>query len=427
MMYRKSLKRKVILLALLLIIVTPMDAYSAEDDAIFIIYDSYKEYGSQENLLNIVVEKALSLGLTIKIREVSNYDERDIVFAKGVIALNLKDDSSVVDNFNKISSLNKEVITIGKGNVDISIDKIKNDRIYILEKIITEKFGLKNTLGTYFLIDDVYPFDDLNLIIEKVDYLYNRGIPFMVAAMPVFQNQDFEAMKRYAEVLRYCSSKGGMVVLSSPYIYNTSSSEDELIKKMDAAQKVFTDYWIYPSLLKVPESWIYRDDRKDYLSKTNSIIISKKDENIDYIGRNYDIKAFDNVLIIEDNPDTRGVVSVIGRENFDTFKSRIDGAIKDGIRFSNGEKTIISNITFGNRTIINNYNGLFLNSKKVGGKRFISMEDFNEMFPKNESLEEGINLSNINRKITFIAFVSICVFLIFFLHSRRIDRRKYFK
>ena len=90
-------------------------------------------------------------------------------------------------------------------------------------------------------------------MVEKVEYLKERGINFIVDAMPVFKNQNFDSMKRYTEALRYCAANGGTIFISSPYIYQSQNIQvSELISKMTLAYESFVNYWIYPVGLTVP-------------------------------------------------------------------------------------------------------------------------------------------------------------------------------
>ena len=68
---------------------------------------------------------------------------------------------------------------------------------------LEREFNIDNSKkGTYLVLKNVYPYDSLKELVEKVEYLKERGINFIVDAMPVFKNQNFDSMKRYTEALR---------------------------------------------------------------------------------------------------------------------------------------------------------------------------------------------------------------------------------
>ena len=88
----------------------------------------------------------------------------------------------------------------------------------LLAQVIHQLFGENETGRLFLWIDEVYPFSDLGMLCMMADALYERGYPFTVAAMPVYDNLDYPAYLRYTQVLRYIQSKGGAVVMHDPLI-----------------------------------------------------------------------------------------------------------------------------------------------------------------------------------------------------------------
>lgn len=89
----------------------------------------------------------------------------------------------------------------------------------------------------YVAIDEVYPFSELGRLCEMADILYDNGIPFIVRVMPVYENLDYPAFLRYAQVLRYVQAKNGTIMLHPPLVREA----EEETEPLEARMKRFTD------------------------------------------------------------------------------------------------------------------------------------------------------------------------------------------
>ena len=112
---------------------------------------------------------------------------------------------------------------------------------FALSQVIYKLFD-DNQSGRLFLwIDEVYPFSDMGMLCMMADALYERGYPFTVAAMPVYDNLEYPAYLRYTQVLRYIQSRGGAVVLHDPLIRTAEkeleSADERLTRARDALAK----------------------------------------------------------------------------------------------------------------------------------------------------------------------------------------------
>ncbi|WP_353851682.1 DUF2334 domain-containing protein [Clostridium sp.] len=68
------------------------------------------------------------------------------------------------------------------------------------------------------------------------DYLYNKGIPFIVVLMPVYFNTDLHEMKEFTDTVRYMQSRGGAIVLHS--FLQIGTEEDASIRGSLNTEKV---------------------------------------------------------------------------------------------------------------------------------------------------------------------------------------------
>ena len=110
---------------------------------------------------------------------------------------------------------------------------------FALAQAANQLFG-KNETGRLFLwMDEVYPFSDLGMLCMMADALYERGYAFTVAAMPVYDNLEYPAFLRYAQVLRYVQSRGGAIVLHDPLISTAETELESAAERLNRAREAF--------------------------------------------------------------------------------------------------------------------------------------------------------------------------------------------
>lgn len=446
MMYK--IMRKIIILFVAIACFTTGKVYNADENksSLLIIYDVYKEYLGETNNLNTIIKMSLTTGNNIEIRTVENYTTEDLKNSKGIILLCNEDRTIEKSKVDEIYKYNEKLIWIGKNSTESSVINLdfSNEKLLIeVKDKINNKFNVKNkySQNSYLILDKIYAFDDLNLIIEKVDYLYDNGIPFLIDAMSVYENKDFEAMKRYTEVLRYATSKGGTIILGNPFLYDKGPTESELVDKTGMAQDIFINYKVYPIGLTIDDYYLYRNDRKKYLDKTSTIIIdeNEKIEVLDF--DKYSIKGFDNVLLkvnIENINELSNLLSdvAIGVKpsySMDEFIKYIDLCKEYKIEFTN-PINLTSEISFGENVIKNNREELTVNNIDMRGNNFISNEElFSRELEENNDEEskvenkESFDLKNINKVIFTVTITGGVIFIILFIGALRRDKRKYYK
>lgn len=297
----------------------------------------------------------------------------------------------------------------------------------------------KENEKTYLMLDEVYPFDDLNLLVEKIDYLYDNGYPFIISAMPVFNNTNSNAMRRYAEALRYAQAKGGAIILHFPYIYQKDSFNagiDDILSKMTKANKNFLDYLVYPTAIDVPEDLLYYDEAYKYLNTSNTIFLDTKKEikeiDADIFG------SIDNIIekiSIEDfyyrnSYFNNKVITLKGNMDIEEFKNNIQMLNNKEVYFDNF-KYVNTYIHLG-ENILEGHNGIIsLNNSNVTPQKFISIEEFENMVGnkiETEPIENNmINLSYANKWIILLTMLASFIFIIIGIRNRSLDRKKFLK
>lgn len=400
----------------------------AKEDYILIVYDKYKSYGNETSELDFIIKEVLSLNKKLIVREKDNVNSKECREAYGIIILSSLEEGFKKEELEEIEKENSKIIYIETYLNEINEKEILNT--------IKEGFQINEYEAPIILLDEVYPYDDLNVLIEKVNYLYERGISFLVNANVVLSNTDSEAMGRYMEALRYCQSRGGRIVLGNPFIYNEDLKEESLIKAMAYAEEIFINYYVYPIALEVKDSYLYNSNRENYIKNSSSLILKEDSLDIAITG-DYNFNSYDNVFrrvsldTVLDYYDkgnfSNRVISLIGRDDINNFKENIDKLIKRNIPLRKAEN-LKSKLLFNN-IVENGDNNITVNGDKVGIKKFINIEEFNSIFNEDSRKEENysFSLKNVNRVIYIVSSISLVIFTIFFIKNRARDKEKYFK
>lgn len=266
------------------------------------------------------------------------------------------------------------------------------------------RFNSKNqgSGNVYMLIDKVYPFVDLNDFVEKVDFLHDNGISFICSVMPVYDNKDLDAMKRFCQVLRYAQSKGGRIIMHSSVIHGEDVSGKVVKVKMDSAEKIYVDYGVYPMALDMPQEFLTRVDYKELVNSSKYIFVEKYTK--------------------------KGAVDTAFRVNVDLslndFKASINNMIQSGGYFSDVDY-LNMDIDMGGLRLTNRGSYIFLNGKSVSEVNvpLKSKERSGTVKPH----EKVVDITGANRNMIIITSGVCFVFIVIVIISRKIDVRKFFK
>lgn len=424
---------------------------SAKEKNILITYDSYKAYGEKLNLLNEVIKSSLNLESSLEVINLEEIENINFNSYDEIILLKNKPEEFKENIINILASYSNKILLIinsdeEKENLfykEISeVIRIKSLEDYDKNKTVREAIlrMSKNNNKIFFMLDEAYPFDDLNELLKKIDYLYNKGIPFIISSMPIFNNQNSEAMKRYMEVLRYAESRGGSIILHYPYIYqkdNVSADIKEISSKMAMSQKSFQDYLVYATAIDISEDWLYFSDINKYLDTSNTLFITPIDEDIKISKYNIKINKKENVIEKvpynnfnnKDNYLNNIAITLRSDTDFEVFKNNLN-TIKENKIYFNDFMNMNSYVHMREDIIKKENGNIFLNNINVNSQKFISIKDFENMFIReveDTTNNEEIDLSYANRWIILLTTIASFIFLIIGIRSRNLDRNKFFK
>lgn len=402
-----------------------------------ILYDHMKTYGEDANVLNELVKLKLSKENEIDIKKLD------------------------LDAVNKIDELNKYdeiyVFQIDKNTkeqnlINEKLNELNTHVHYLNESLSGNKNESKSeaTKEVYYYLDNVTPFDDLNMFIEKINYINEKGIKCFIEATPVFINENLDGMKNFCEALRYAESYGNKIVLNWPVINNKGAKNERPIgqiinENLSLGFKNYVNYWVYPVALSAEDEILYSEDYKNTLDSSDTLFLNMKSQSSLKISGERTIGTKSIILKMDSNDylnniyndtlylseDKKYAVCINNKDSFEEFKSNLDKVMKKGISENiNSNNLIESNISFADYKISSSINGIMLNDINVTKDRFISKEEFENTFNKEETTEENsvmVNLSKSNKLILSISFISLGIFILILIASRNIERKKFFK
>ncbi|HAX72991.1 MAG TPA: hypothetical protein DCY20_05655 [Firmicutes bacterium] len=101
------------------------------------------------------------------------------------------------------------------------ISRYKVDEHYIFEDSLFDFFEYNppSTREVFVRIEDVHPFRDPQRLKEIADYLFERNIPFMIALVPAYVDNNthtintLDQVPEFVEAIQYMQERGGSVIL----------------------------------------------------------------------------------------------------------------------------------------------------------------------------------------------------------------------
>ncbi|MBY6931171.1 DUF2334 domain-containing protein [Clostridium botulinum] len=441
--------KKLIMLVLIFMLINSLcftkNVYGVEvREKVLVLYDSYKEYGEKRNILNDLNRICLEVTDDIEIMRFSAYEGADLSQYKAIFILNLSKDTLSESLKQNLIKYNNKIFWVGKESYN---DFLNTDKVIYIEELYFDNYNYKKIYevlyknfnkeyekNTYLYFDKVTPFNDLNVLIEEIDYLKKNGIPFFIEVPPVFKNENLSAMNRFAEVLRYAQANGGEIVLTLPQLVSLDVQGKNIEEKFDLGFKNYINYWIYPTAISISDYWLYRDDLKELLKKTDTIFI---DSNVD-IGilefDKYNLSSYKNViekvnLENGNNLHNNVAVNISSKLSINEFKNKIKELLEKDIYFKDTHD-ISSSITIDNLNINSNKKGIFLNDKNVVQVQFIDSEKYKTVVNGYENQRHddvNISLDKTNKILVIISTVVVILFIIIALISFNIDKRKFLK
>lgn len=169
-----------------------------------------------------------------------------------------------------------------KGNFShISVTSLDNSVVFdAYKEKLAEWLGLRQTTyyGNYLVIQNVYPFQDPEKLADLVTILVERHIPFGMVVRPMYDKQDYPAMQRFCEALRYAQGNGGTIILHAPINQMESYSVDSMRQAITEAAEIYISNGVYPMGIQIPYNWMYNMDTRETISSFSTILLEAEED-----------------------------------------------------------------------------------------------------------------------------------------------------
>lgn len=298
--------------------------------------------------------------------------------------------------------------------------------------------GEPHVYAQYIVLNEVYPFQDPEKLLEIVDLMISMQEPFVISVMPVYVNGEYPAMQRFCEILRYAQANGGAVIIHGP-INQMNEIDSELIDEyMTMAIRYYVNQGVYPLALQVPSAWMHDEETIEILSNFGTVFTTNEEDDLvefskdahtntvyadghqwvgptvalDYVGVSY-TKVYSTAVYIGMEEDLNVIEDKIDacRNSFVPLKSLWDiehsfwtdedrMTYKDGVITLNEERT----------------------EKTFYATEYATEYDYHRNMLKRFSKD----LTEENRKLVVAVLVVSSIFILFLLIARYQNKRKFF-
>jgi Uncharacterized protein conserved in bacteria (DUF2334) len=140
--------------------------------------------------------------------------------------------------------------------------------------------GEPHTYAQYIVLNQVYPFQDSEKLLEIVKYLIEKEEPFVISVMPIYDHGNYPTMQRFCEILRYAQANGGAIIIHSPINQMTDFDTEVVNDYMTSALSIYMEQGVYPLGIQVPRSWMFNEATIEVMSRFRTVLISEEEDTL---------------------------------------------------------------------------------------------------------------------------------------------------
>ncbi len=298
--------------------------------------------------------------------------------------------------------------------------------------------GEPHAYAQYIVLNEVYPFQEPEKLMEVVNLMVEMQVPFVISVMPVYVNGDYPAMQRFCEILRYAQDNGGTIIMHSPINQKNEIDAKLMDEYITMAIQYYINQEVYPMALQVPSAWMYDENAIEILSHFGTIFTTNEEDKLvefpedkhtnevyadghqwvgatvalDYSGVSY-TKTYSTAVYIgmeEDSDIIREKINAC-RNSFVPLKSLWD--------IEHNFWTEEDQMSYDNRIIT--LNG---ERKEKNYQATVYEEEYD--YHRNMLKKFSKDLAEENRKLVIAVVIVSSIFLIFLLIARYNNKRKFF-
>lgn len=428
-MYKKRSGRilpYVIVYIFLLLIFVKIEAYAIETNPSYVLlYDNLYGYGEQNSDILQLYIKLKSNDQDVLLLQIDQLNENKIKKDANIIVI-----SSSFDSKEKYNDILDNLSALGL--------KSYNEKSIYLNQTTSHK-------GLLIGIDEVYPFSDLNKLMDISEGLNDRGIEFIFTIMPVYENYELEAYDKFIEVLEYVHKKGGQIFIHYPVINKDATYDTDVKAGLDKAIGEYRKRGLDIRGITLSQDDLFmntnaiQDLDVQFLLVTESK--SKVDTNLDL----YKISKEINKYIFVKGFDINSF-SIFSYKNTDysSYRNLVYLTIDDDVKkldelleYLYSEKIPIKDFKveeYADR--LNKINDTKDEETSVSDNKKTELDKFKEEelkkikgenLDKDQKNVQGYDLSKVVNLGIKIAFVIILVLIVQVIIGRRYDNKKFFK
>lgn len=138
--------------------------------------------------------------------------------------------------------------------------------------------GEPHIYAQYIVINEVYPFQDPDKLLEVIDLMKSMQEPFVISVMPVYVNGEYPAMQKFCEVLRYAQDNGGAIIMHSPINQKNEIDADLMNEYITIALKYYINQGVYPMAIQAPSAWMYDDDAMEVIGRFGTVFTTDEED-----------------------------------------------------------------------------------------------------------------------------------------------------
>jgi uncharacterized protein YdaL len=296
--------------------------------------------------------------------------------------------------------------------------------------------GNPNIQIQYIIIEGLYPFFPAEQLLDIVDYLEELSLPYIISVMPIYQNGDYPAMKRFCEVLRYAQANNGSVIMKAPITFYNTDDKELIWEYLTTATEAYMNYGIYPLAIELPEEYMFSQTGRDvyrrystvfwFDTETNEAAINLQEQiNLMYYdGHKMVGKAiYNNDLGRFTTGFHSTAIYIDAYDELDSIKKQIEIIMKSELPMKSLLET--DNTVYTNSTKIQSSGGLILVDDKAVSKEYepFVYEDFD--YHKGILNKIVLDIGGVSRNLLILVCSASVVFVLLLIMGRTALKKRF--
>ena len=276
-----------------------------------------------------------------------------------------------------------------------------------------DRKGEAPVYAQYIVINEVYPFQNPDKLLEIVKYLKEEKQPFIISVMPVYSNGTYPAMQHFCEVLRYAQAGGGAVILHTPLNQMPEFDEELVGESITTAIDIYAAQGVYPMGIQAPSNWMFHSSAASVLDQFQTVMIA--DETDQLIERDSRINT--NKSLAENHQWIAPAITLdaTGTSHLTAYSAAVYLDMADSMEEIEEKVQACMTSEVPLRSLADSAQGV---------NDFTPTEyEENYQYNRNKLQRFSRDLSSGNNKLTFAVIVVALLFLVFLLIARYRNKR----